>query len=149
MLMHVLILREPVQEVSNFTIDPDTLATIPVGDSREGDSLIVGVDPQKVTGTWFMKGQFLQADDAWEAVIGDSLATKMFSQPLVQSIRVQDQTFRIIGVCFDPLDNGDVTYVPLKELLNITGVAGPNIVFVKLDLVSGSHSYFNADKRQN
>ena len=128
-----LVLREPVQEVSNFTIDPDTLVTIPVGDNREGDSLIVGVDPQKVTGTWFMKGQFLQADDAWEAVIGDSLATKMFSQPLVQSIRVQDHTFRIIGVCFDPLDNGIVTYVPLKELLNITGVAGPNIVFVKLD----------------
>jgi putative ABC transport system permease protein len=106
---------------------------MPVGDSREGVSLIVGVDPQKVTGAWFMRGQFLQADDAGEAVIGDSLAQTMFSQPLVQSIRVQDKAFRIVGVCFDPINNGKVTYVPLKELLNITGVAGPNIVFVKLD----------------
>jgi ABC-type antimicrobial peptide transport system permease subunit len=128
-----LILLRTVQEISNFTIDPDTLATIPVGDSREGDSLIVGVEPQKVTGTWFMKGQFLQADDAWEAVIGDSIAQTMFSQPLVQSIRVQNKTFRIVGVCFDPVNNGKVTYVPLKKLQNITGVAYPNIVFVKLD----------------
>jgi ABC-type lipoprotein release transport system permease subunit len=42
-----LILKGHVQEVRNFTIDPETLATIPVGDNREGDSLIVGVDPQK------------------------------------------------------------------------------------------------------
>ena len=128
-----LILRGTVQEISNFTIDPDTLATIPVGDNREGDSLIVGITPQKVTGTWFMKGQFLQADDTLEAVIGDSIAQTMFSQPLVQSIRVQNKTFRIIGVCFDPINNGKVTYVPLKKLQNITDTAQPNIVFVKLD----------------
>ena len=128
-----LILKGHVQEVRNFTIDPETLATIPVGDNREGDALIVGVDPQKVTGTWFMQGQFLKAEDAWEAVIGDSIAQTVFSQPLVQSIRMQNKTFSIVGVCFDPINNGNVTYVPLKKLQNITNVSHPNIVLIKLD----------------
>jgi putative ABC transport system permease protein len=56
----------------------------------------------------------------------------MFSQPLVQSVRTQNETFSIVGVCFDPINNGKVVYVPLKELENTTGVSNPNIVFVKL-----------------
>ena len=128
-----LILKGHVQEVRNFTIDPETLATIPVGDNREGDSLIVGVDPQKVTGTWFTQGKFLKAEDAWEAVIGDSIAQTMFSQPLVQSIRMQNKTFSIVGVCLDPINNGKVTYVPLEKLQSVFNVSNPNIVFVKLD----------------
>jgi ABC-type antimicrobial peptide transport system permease subunit len=128
-----LIWKGRVQEVSNFTIDPETLATIPVGDDREGDSLIVGVDPKKVTATWFMKGQFLKTEDELEAVIGDSIAQTMFSQPLVQSIRIQDKTFSIVGVCFDPINNGKVIYVPIQKLQNINRAFNPNIVFVKLD----------------
>ncbi|MEM2098786.1 MAG: hypothetical protein QXU99_03435 [Candidatus Bathyarchaeia archaeon] len=29
-----LVLRDYVQKVSNFTVDPETLATIPIGDNR-------------------------------------------------------------------------------------------------------------------
>jgi len=128
-----LILKEHVQEVSNFTIDPETLVTIPVGDSREGDSLIVGVDPEKVTATWSIKGRFLNTEDALEAVIGDSISQTMFSQPLSQSIRLQNRTFSIVGVCVDPINNGKVTYVPLEQLQNLTNTSNPNIVLVKLD----------------
>jgi ABC-type antimicrobial peptide transport system permease subunit len=128
-----LIWKGYVQEVRNFTIDPETLATIPVGDDREGESLIIGIDPRKVTGTWFMNGQFLKTDGELEAVIGDSIAQMMFSQPLVQSIRMQNETFSIVGVCFDPINNGKVIYVPIQKLQNMTGASNPNIVFVKLD----------------
>ena len=128
-----LILKDHVQEISNFTIDPETLVTIPVGDSREGDSLIVGVDPEKVTATWSIKGRFLNTEDALEAVIGDSISQIMFSQPLSQSIRLQNQTFSIVGVCVDPINNGKVTYVPLEQLQNLTNTSNPNIVLVKLD----------------
>jgi putative ABC transport system permease protein len=128
-----LILKAHVQEVSNYTIDPETLATIPVGDSREGDSLIVGVDPEKVTATWSIQGRFLNTEDAWEAVIGDSISQMMFSQPLSQSIRLQNRTFSIVGVCVDPINNGKVTYVPLEQLRNLTNMSNPNIVLVKLD----------------
>ena len=128
-----LILKEHVQEVSNFTIDPETLVTIPVGDSREGDSLIVGVNPEKVTATWSIKGRFLNTEDALEAVIGDSISQTMFSQPLSQSIRLQNRTFSIVGVCVDPINNGKVTYVPLEQLQNLTNTSNPNIVLVKLN----------------
>jgi ABC-type antimicrobial peptide transport system permease subunit len=128
-----LILKEHVHEISNFTIDPETLATIPVGDSRKGDSLIVGVDPEKVTATWSIKGRFLNNEDTLEAVIGDSISQTMFSQPLLQSIRLQNRTFSIAGVCVDPINNGKVTYVPLEQLQNLTNTSNPNIVLVKLD----------------
>ena len=54
-----LVVKEHVREVSNFTIDPDTLATYPVGDSRHGEAIIIGVDPQKTVGEWSVKGRFL------------------------------------------------------------------------------------------
>jgi putative ABC transport system permease protein len=46
---------------------------------------------------------------------------------------LQGKTFRIIGVRSDPINNGNVTYVSLKNLQNVTNVANVNIVLVKLD----------------
>jgi ABC-type antimicrobial peptide transport system permease subunit len=128
-----LMLQQHVYEVSNFTIDPDTLQTQSVGDSREGDVLVVGVDPADLTGSWFVQGRFLQNGDTLQAVVGDSLARQMFSVPLVQSLRVQNESFAIVGVCVDPIDNGNVTYVPITQLKHVTGISDPNIVFVQLD----------------
>jgi len=128
-----LILKEHVYEIANFTIDPETLITYPVGDSREGDVLVIGVEPRNLTGSWFLQGRFLKNDDSWEAVVGDSIARTMFSQPLVQSVSMQDQSFSIVGVCFDPMDNGKVIYVPIKKLQQIAGTSAPNIVFVELN----------------
>jgi ABC-type antimicrobial peptide transport system permease subunit len=137
-----LIMTGNVQEISNFTIDPDTLTTISVGDSREGESLIVGVNPRNVTSAWFTDGRFLSPEDGLEAVIGDSIAQTMFApdpkahvrvaNPLVQSIRLQNATFRIVGVCVDPINNGRVTYIPLETLQSILNMSSPNIVFLKL-----------------
>lgn len=138
-----LILKAHVQEVSNFTIDPETLATLPVGGSREGDSLIVGVNPKKVATAWSIKGRFLNAEEPDEAVIGDSLSQTMFSpdphaeifrsDPLVQGIRLQNGSFSIVGVCVDPINNGKVTYVSIEKLKNLTGISNANIVLVKID----------------
>ncbi len=135
-----LILRMHVKEISNFTITPDTGTTYSVGDSREGDSLIVGLNPANVAGSWFLKGRFLSNGSDLEAVIGDSIATEMYSpnpakhivysDPLVQSISILNRTFRIVGYCVDPLNNGYVTYVPLGRLENLSGVTNPNIVLI-------------------
>ncbi|HJW66125.1 MAG TPA: FtsX-like permease family protein, partial [Candidatus Bathyarchaeia archaeon] len=128
-----LILEERLHEVANFTIDPDTLATMPVGDNREGDALIIGVDPANLTGKWYTQGRFLKNGDKLSAVVGDSIAQTMFSQPLVQSVRGRNQQFAIVGVCVDPVNNGRVVYVPMKTLQNMTGVSSPNIVLAALD----------------
>jgi len=138
-----LILKEHVNEISNFTVNPDTEQTYSVGDSRQGDAIVVGVNPENLSGTWFVQGRFLNANDDFEAVIGDSVAQAMFSpdsskhillsDPLVQSIEFQNNTFSIVGVCVDPVNNGLVTYVPIDRLENISGVANPNLLLVKLN----------------
>jgi len=138
-----LVLFERVQEVGNFTIDPETQTTLPVGDSRQGESLIVGVNPQKITADWSIEGRFLSGSGDLEAVIGDSISHKLYapnpsryialSDPLLESIRLQNTTFRIVGVCIDPINNGLVIYVPFQKLMNATGISSPNILIVKID----------------
>jgi len=135
-----LVLEAHVKEVKGYRIDPETLATISVGDSREGDAIVVGIDPAKTSGGWFLKGGFLKSEnDAFEAVIGDSLAQRMFVAPLNQSIAIAGKDLDVVGVCLDSINNGKVTYVPLKILQNITQTTWANLVVVNLT-GSGSRS---------
>jgi len=138
-----LILKEHVGEVANFTVLPDTGQTVSVGDSRQGDAIVIGVNPQKLDGTWFVQGRFLGANDDLKAVIGDSIAHTMYSSdpskhvvlsdPLLESIEFQNKTFQIVGVCVDPINNGLVTYVPIERLENTAEVSNPNLILVTLN----------------
>ena len=121
-----------MQELMNFTFNPNTLETIPVGDHRETDTLIVGVDPEKVLSSWFIDGRFLRGENSSEAVVGDSAAAAMFEAPLSQSFRLKNSTFNIVGMCLDPLNNGFVTFVSLEKLESLTMFPSPNIVLVQL-----------------
>jgi len=137
-----LVLYQNVSEVGNFTVVSGTSNMIFVGNSRKGQSLVIGVDPQKLVGSWSVKGRFLNQTDTLEAVIGDSISQSMYytrssknivlSDPLSEGIRFQNSTFDIVGICIDPINNGFVTYVPLNTLENITGIFSPNILFIEL-----------------
>jgi ABC-type lipoprotein release transport system permease subunit len=137
-----LVLYQNVSEVGNFTVVSGTSNEIFVGDSRKGQSLVIGVDPQKLVGSWSVKGRFLNHRDTMKAVIGDSISHSMYytypsanvvlSDPLSEGIQFQNTSFDIVGICVDPLNNGFVTYVPLNTLENITGIFGSNILFIKL-----------------
>ena len=133
-----LILETEIEEGKNFTMIEDG-QTRSVGGNRKGESLIIGLNPEKTVGPLSFKGKFLVNTSEFEAVIGDSIATKMYSpdaskgifysDPLVQSGMMYNKTFTITGVCVDPINNGLVTYLPLKTLRNLTG-SSPNIVLV-------------------
>ncbi len=127
-----LVLEAQINEVQGFVFGQETSETITVGDSRKGASLIVGVEPDKVLSQWFLNGNFLVKNETSDAVIGDTLAAKMFSQPLNQSLKLLEQTFQIAGVCLDPINGGNVTYVPLETLQSVMGVSEPNIVLVEI-----------------
>ena len=137
-----LILNETVQEVANFTFGTKTADTQFVGGSRQGDAIVMGVNPTELSGTWSVEGRFLSSNDDFEAVVGDSIAQSMYSpdpskgitlsNPLVEGITLQNNTFNIVGVCVDPINNGFVTYVPVERLENITGVSSPNLLLVTL-----------------
>ena len=129
-----LVVEMHVAEVKGYNIDPDTKVITHIGDNRQGESLVIGVEPEKVLNDWFLDGEFLKENHVEEAVVGDSLAQKLFTMPLKQSIRLSDNgTFRVVGVCLDPINNGNVTYVPLKVLQDTTGIYAANIVVTKID----------------
>ena len=138
-----LLVMAHAQEVANFTVDPDTQETLLVGDSRESDVLVVGLNSTQLAGEWSIKGRFIGANSDFEAVIGDSVSHEMYSpdpqakiflsDPLVEGIRVYNNTFSIVGVCVDPINNGFVTYVTIENLQEITGLTGPNLLLIKLD----------------
>lgn len=138
-----LILSEHVTEISNFTVDADTGETYPVGDNRAADVIVLGVNPANISGSWFVNGRFLSANDDLQAIVGDSIAQTMYSpdvgkqimyaDPLVEGIAIQNSTFNIVGVCVDPLNNGFVSYVPIDSLMNTTGIDSPNMLIVELN----------------
>ncbi len=152
-----LVTKQHVQEVANFTIDPSSLATFPVGDSREGESIVVGVGSKNLASNWSIKGRFLSGNGNLEAVIGDSISQSMYSphpsryvvlaDPLVEGIKFQNATFSIVGVCVDPLNNGFITYVPLDKLENITGISSPNLLLVKLNNLTDRNLVINEARR--
>ncbi|HEY4674983.1 MAG TPA: FtsX-like permease family protein [Candidatus Bathyarchaeia archaeon] len=126
-----LVLKSHVMEIRNYTFDSRG-ATITIGDDREADSIIVGIEPNKTLSKWFAYGRLLGEDQALEAVVGDSLGRNLFSMPLAQSIRLFNSDFAVVGVCLDPVNNGNVTYVPLKALQNVTGLSEPNMVMIEI-----------------
>jgi ABC-type antimicrobial peptide transport system permease subunit len=138
-----LVLKALVKEVEGYILGNATQDTEFVGDSRKGESLIVGVEPENVVSEWFVKGRFLGGDQALEAVVGDTLAQKMFSMPLVQKIESFDRNFDVVGVCLDPIDNGNVTYVPIKTLQNVTGIEITNVAMVSTNSLTNRQETLN------
>lgn len=136
-----LVLYERVQEISNWTVING--ANITVGGEREGTSLVIGLEPPEMAVDFSSKGRSLSKNASLEAVIGDSISLTMYyrdknlkislSDPLMESIQVGNSIFRIVGVCIDPINNGYVTYLPLEELMNATGVGSPNLALVTLN----------------
>lgn len=124
-----------VQEVQGYVyVQGETSQNIQtVGDSREGKSLVVGIDPQETLGRWSIDGRQLGSSQSYEVVVGDTLSGTLLSEPLVQKLRVFGSDFDIVGVCIDPLNNGNVTYVKYDVLQTATGSLGPNIVLLSMN----------------
>jgi len=129
-----LVLEASVLEIPGIVPDPiDPLQGHFIGDSRSGEALILGVEPELVTNEWLIMGRVLCETDQKSTIIGDSLALEMFDNPQNQSIRVFGEIFDIVGVCLDPLNNGRVVYVPLNALSAKLGQTGYNLIFLKIE----------------
>jgi ABC-type antimicrobial peptide transport system permease subunit len=128
-----LILKEHLLEWANFTINPETGVTTSVGDKREGDFLVIGVEPENLTTSWQTQGRFIREAEEVNVVVGDWLAQRFFGQALVESIQMGGKQFGVVGVCIDPIENGKVVYVPSKQLQDLTTVASANFVLIELN----------------
>jgi len=142
-----LVLNETLNEVANFTIDPQTQATITIGDKRSCQSLVIGIVGGKTICQPYTEGSFLNTTSGLAVVVGDSVSYAIYSpitiqQPfgettvqsnaLFESAKIGDTLFSISGICIDPLNNGNVTYVPLSELENISNILSPNVILASI-----------------
>jgi ABC-type antimicrobial peptide transport system permease subunit len=128
-----LILEEHLSEIGNFTYTPNSSQTTYVGDKREGDFVVVGVNPAHLSSSWDTDGRFLTGGNESSVVVGEWLGRRFFEQPLVESVRMQGKQFIVVGVCVDPILNGRVVYAPLQRMQNVTGVYSSNLVLLALD----------------
>jgi len=104
-----------------------------VGDHRSSQTLVVGINPESALNDWLINGRLLNETDSLSAVIGDSLASRIFDAPKAQSMKLYGKYFGIVGVCLDTLNNGNVTYVPIKTMQELIPQSGCNLLFLKID----------------
>jgi putative ABC transport system permease protein len=126
-----IVLEASLTEVEGYVYGESSANITTVGDSRTGQSLVVGVEPGSALNNWVLDGSFLNA--TWEAVVGDTLSKNLFSDPLAQGLRVLGRSLSVVGVCLDPINNGKVAYVSFQTLQNASGLLGPNVVLLKPD----------------
>jgi len=129
-----LVLETTVNEIPGIIIDPeepDYYFTI--GDHRSSEALVLGVEPENLLNEWFMIGRIFNETDKHSAILGDSLAQRIFTNPRKQYVEIVEQNFDIVGVCLDPLNNGNVVYVTLETLSEAVEAPKYNLLFVKID----------------
>ena len=128
-----LILRTTALEIQGISLGETSGQSTIVGDSRKADTLIIGIEPHEVLGNWKLRGSFLRSDDALEVVLGDTLSTEMFSDPLVQKLKVFETALNVVGICIDPINNGKVAYTPIRVLQRMSGISKPNVALISLN----------------
>lgn len=128
-----LLTRTVAEEVQGVVLGETTGQTLTVGDSRRETTLLVGVQPGQVLTNWLVNGAFPSSNNADEAVVGNTVSTEMFADPMAQKVRVFNTSLDVVGVCIDPINNGKVVYVPINMLENLIGAHGPNLALVGID----------------
>lgn len=129
-----IITEADVREVQGYVPQEGSQDVSTVGDHRNGRSLLVGIDPEKTQGHWYIDGRQLVAGQNAEILVGDTLSRNLFSVPLAQRLEVFDSDFDVVGVCIDPINNGNVAYIHYDVLQAASGIFGPNLVLLKIDM---------------
>lgn len=129
-----LILETIVYELETIIPDPENPDQyIVIGDNRYRKALIIGVDPDSLVNNWLLLGEGFSDVSSKTAIIGDSLALDIFENPQNQTFRMLGEEFSISGICVDPLNNGDVVYVPLRTLNRLLEQPYCNLLLLQID----------------
>jgi len=120
-----------VYEIPKILIEPDRYVVI--GDDRSSPALVLGLEPENAVNDWLISGRGLNNTDMYSVMLGHPLAINVLTNPEQQRIKILEKDFGITGVCQDPLNRGNVVYVPLKALQSISGQTGYNLIFLQMD----------------
>jgi ABC-type antimicrobial peptide transport system permease subunit len=129
-----IITEADVREVQGYVLQEESQDVSTVGDHRNGRSLLVGIDPEKTQGHWHLDGRQLAAGQTAEILVGDTLSRDLLSVPLAQRLEAFDSDFDVVGVCIDPINNGNVGYIHYDVLQAASGILGANLVLLKIDM---------------
>ncbi|MEM2888317.1 MAG: FtsX-like permease family protein [Candidatus Bathyarchaeia archaeon] len=136
-----LVLEARVEEVQHISPNPNNPGQyVVVGDKRGTDAVLLGVQIESLVSDWLVFGEKLQNGGGRDVMLGDTLAASCFEDPLVQSLKVFGSEFRVVGVCWDTLNNGVVVYMPYEKLCSLVNCSGFNVVLVQVKPLSRSET---------
>jgi ABC-type antimicrobial peptide transport system permease subunit len=115
-----------------------------VGGGRSGSTVVMALNPSSVLSSWQIDGERLTASQDC-AMIGHSLAAEMFVSPIDQEILVSEKNYPIVGICLDPFNNGNVTYVPFSRLPSSLQEFGYNLMFLEIGSENRSQALTELD----
>lgn len=125
-----LVVYSDVQEgqgiVWNELIEDYTM----VGENREGSALLIGVDWDSTLSDWYFEGTRANDTEVW---IGGNLASEMFVDPTVQSLRFEGYSLSVSARAFDTLNGGMMAIMDQSILQSFFGVTGSNLALVQVD----------------
>jgi ABC-type lipoprotein release transport system permease subunit len=111
-----------------------------VGQNREADIPIMGVNPEKIIQSFEMEGNFFTNEDAFDNItIGDGLAYNLFDYALDQSLELSSfgASYHISGVVIDSFYSGWVGYMSINESRLILNLMNDEINILVLKLTPG------------
>ncbi|NHI83704.1 MAG: ABC transporter permease [Candidatus Thorarchaeota archaeon] len=101
-----------------------------IGEERSGSALVVGINWQNTISDWYYEGN--RANASYHAWIGGELASRLFTDPLIQSIGVEGSAFDITAIAFDVINGGDVAFISYGKMQELYPISGPNLLLLQL-----------------
>lgn len=126
-----LVVYSDVQEGQTWIWNEELQQNELIGQNRDGSALLMGIDWDNTVSDWYFEGYRVNASE--QVWLGGTIATNLFEDPLIQSLRVAGHSLDVRALAFDTTNGGMVALLPLNTLQTYMGVSGSNLVLVQLD----------------
>lgn len=126
-----LLVYSDVEEGNAYVYNPVTEQYTWIGQGRDGEALLVGIDWEDTLSDWYYEGYVVnETEQVW---LGGTLASEMFEDPLVQSLRFGGESLEVKATAFDVLNGGRIAILDRTILETYEGVTGSNLLLVQVD----------------
>ena len=106
---------------------------IPEVDTGTTQALIVGINATSAVGDWYTSDGFLQSNDAYTMIAGDSLVGNIVQMPFnLSQVGAFGYRYDVKSALVDPLNAGRVLYAPVQTIQRNLGVTGYNVLLLKV-----------------
>jgi ABC-type antimicrobial peptide transport system permease subunit len=130
-----------VEELTGTYIAEDG-SYITVGQDREGNIPLIGVNPRNIIQNFEIEGSFFTEEDGYfNMTVADGLAQNFFDVPLLQRLELTGlgKTFHVAGVVIDSFYSGWSGYISINESRNLLNLADGEVNLIMLKLSPGSY----------